>query len=211
MKSIWPFSDRHTVQAATKLYETVVHQSRQPAFYTFCGVPDTVDGRFDMITLHIFLILHRLKNSAERSKEPRTRELAQAVFDTMFTDMDQNLREMGVGDLGVSRRIKDMVSAFYGRVTAYDKALASQDNGFTAVAAAIGRNIFPESPEEVENPARIAAYLRRETDRLAALPLEALAAGEVAFGPPPGIDVGEKTDQGPDLGSGATLKNEGAS
>ena len=210
MKSIWPFSGRHTVRAAAKLYETVVHQSRQPAFYTICGVPDTVDGRFDMITLHIFLVLHRLKNSAERSKELRTRELAQAVFDTMFTDMDQNLREMGVGDLGVSRRIKDMVSAFYGRVAAYDKALTPQDSDFTALAASIRRNIFPESPEEVENPARIAAYLRRETSRLAALPLEALVAGEVAFGPPPSVDAGVKTDQGPDVGSGVTMENEGA-
>lgn len=194
--SFWPFGRRAMTRAAARLYETAVRQARQPEFYTISRVPDTVDGRFDMITLHVFLIFHRLKNSPAK-----TAKLAQAIFDTMFSDMDQNLREMGVGDLGVSRRIKVMVSAFYGRIAAYEAALAADDEGDNALARAIGRNIYPETPEDTLNPGRMAAYLSREVSRLADHPVEALAAGKVAFGPPPGLENGP--------GGGPAIENAG--
>jgi cytochrome b pre-mRNA-processing protein 3 len=189
--SFWPFGDRATARAAAKLYETAVRQSRQPGFYTSSRVPDTVDGRFDMITLHVFLIVHRLKSSPAE-----TAKLAQAVFDTMFNDMDQNLREMGVGDLGVSRRIKVMVSAFYGRIAAYEAALAADSEDEDALARAIGRNIYPETPKDTLNPGRMAAYLSREASRLAGQPLDALVAGKVAFGPPPAPINGTSIEKG---------------
>ena len=101
--------------SADQLYRRLVRQARDPVFYLHLGVPDTPDGRFDMIILHAFLVIRRLKAEHER-----TVGLAQAIFDLMFADMDQNLREMGVGDLGVSKRIKGMAEACYGRTVAYE-------------------------------------------------------------------------------------------
>src|SRR3546814_8966780 len=95
--------NRHAEPAedtADRLYAAIVAQARHPAFYQDYGVPDTVDGRFEMIALHAFLLLHRLKQDPER-----TAKLGQAVYDAMFLDMDASLREMGAGDLGVGRRV----------------------------------------------------------------------------------------------------------
>ena len=86
-----------------KLYSGVVAQARQPYFYTDLAVPDTPDGRYDMIMIHAFSFLHRLKQDL-----PNTKEISQAVFDIMFEDMDKSLREMGAGDVGIGRRIKEM-------------------------------------------------------------------------------------------------------
>jgi cytochrome b pre-mRNA-processing protein 3 len=103
---------RHAVPA-DRLYGAAVAQARNPAFYVECRVPDTLDGRFDLIVLHLCLLIRRLRREGETGAT-----LAQALFDTTFDDMDRSLREMGVGDLGVGRRVKAMASAFYGRATA---------------------------------------------------------------------------------------------
>ncbi len=88
--------------SAVALYDIIVAQSRMPGFYLHCGVPDTVDGRFDMIALHAFIVLRRLKD--------RRRDTAQELLEAMFDDMDRSLREMGAGDLGVGRRVKTMAT-----------------------------------------------------------------------------------------------------
>src|SRR3546814_6348908 len=82
--------------AARELYRAAVSQARQPAFFAGCGVPDTLDGRFEMVALHVFLLLRRL--GAEAARKQDAQKLAQGIFDTMFLDMDENLREIGVGD-----------------------------------------------------------------------------------------------------------------
>ena len=112
--------------ASHALYNRVVEQARRPAFYTTCGVPDTLDGRFDMIVLHAFLLFHRLKLD-----HPRSADLSQSVFDLMFADMDRSLREMGAGDLGVGKKVKTMVRACYGRIAAYEAGLADDDASLT--------------------------------------------------------------------------------
>src|SRR5512144_834346 len=117
---------------ADKLYRIIVEQSRLPVFYSELGVRDTPDGRYDMIIAHMILVLRRLKGAPSE-----TRELAQALFDLMFADMDQNLREMGVGDLAVGKRVKNMAKAFYGRLAAYDAALCADDS--SALQAALSR------------------------------------------------------------------------
>ncbi len=162
---------------ARGLYVTLVAQARRPDFYVHCGVPDTADGRFDMILLHAFLVLRRLKRDRQR-----TAELGQALFDVMFADMDRNLREMGVGDLGVGRRVKAMAAAFYGRIAAYEAGLADDD---ATLAAALGRNLYRKSEPSPAQVASIAGYLRREAAALDAQPLAGLLAGAVSFGPPP--------------------------
>jgi len=109
------FSRRKSVRGAAELaYRRVVEQARQPMFFTGFGVPDTVDGRFELICLHAFLYLHRLK-----SERPRSMAVSQAFFDAMFADMDRGLREMGTGDLSVGRHVKRMAQGFYGRIRAY--------------------------------------------------------------------------------------------
>lgn len=162
---------------ARGLYESLVAQARQPGFYLHCGVSDTVDGRFDMILLHAFLVLRRLKRD-----HGQTAELGQALFDLMFADMDSNLREMGVGDLGVGRRVKAMAEAFYGRIAAYEAGLADDD---AMLAEALRRNLFRKAEPAAPAVACVVDYIRREAAALDGQPLAALMAGKVSFGPAP--------------------------
>jgi cytochrome b pre-mRNA-processing protein 3 len=166
--------------AAERLYRAVVAQARQPSFYTTCGVADTPDGRFDLIALHAALVIRRLSRHTFAD-----RRLAQALFDYMFADLDQNLREMGVGDLGVGKRIKAMAKGFYGRLAAYDAAIVAADT--VALGAALRRNLYrKEAPAEAQ-VAAMAAYVLAEAEALAARPLEALVTGERIFGAAPGV------------------------
>lgn len=162
--------------AARALYDAVVAQARRPAFYQSGGVPDTVDGRFDLIALHAFLVMRRLKDEGQDA-----RDLSQSLFDIMFADMDQSLREMGVGDMGVGPKVKRMAKAFYGRVAAYDQGLAEGD---AVLAAALRRNLFRKTEPMEAQVAAVAAYMRREDAALAAQELAALMDGRVVFGDP---------------------------
>ena len=149
-------SRRDTIAA---LYGMIVAQARSPAFYRDFGVSDTVNGRFDMVVLHLALVLHRL-----RSAESCPRDLAQGLFDAFCHDMDGNLREMGISDLKVPKEMRRIGEAFYGRVAVYDAALAVPDD--EALVLAIGRNIYGEEPAP---PARrLAAYVRATAGALAA-------------------------------------------
>ncbi|MGE5147412.1 MAG: ubiquinol-cytochrome C chaperone family protein [Candidatus Eiseniibacteriota bacterium] len=160
--------------AAHALYVALVEQARAPAFYDAGGVPDSLDGRFDMIVLHAYLVMRRLGTAGE----PGT-ALAQALFDVMFSDMDQNLRELGVGDLAVGRRVKTMARSFYGRVKAYDEGLARPDD--TALTAALSRNLYATVEVAPEAVAAMAGYLREAARTLAAQPLAELMAGRPRF------------------------------
>lgn len=171
--------------AADSLYRTIVRQARQPSFYVACGVEDTPDGRWDLIAAHAALVLRRL-----RRQSAQTSELAQALFDLMFADMDQNLREMGVGDLAVGKRIKAMAKAFYGRLAAYDQGLTERDG--EALRAALRRNLYRKMDPTDSQVAMIEAYLRREADRLDAEPVGTLLSGRLIFGAPPAGQAGEQ-------------------
>ncbi|HLI13733.1 MAG TPA: ubiquinol-cytochrome C chaperone family protein [Alphaproteobacteria bacterium] len=168
---------RGEAEAGRALYEAAVEQARQPVFYARLGVPDSLDGRFDMVALHVFLLLHRLKTEG-----PPGARLAQSLFDTMFQDMDQSLREMGVGDLGVGRRVKAMATGLYGRIAAYEAGLAGDDR---VLAAALERNLFGTMPAGRGALASICAYMRQAAAALAARPLGDLQTGRVGFGFPP--------------------------
>lgn len=180
------FRKRPEAAAADALYRAIVAQARQPGFYTAAAVPDTPDGRFDVIVAHAVLVLRRLHREPES-----TRDLAQSVFDLMFADMDQNLREMGVGDLAVGKRIKAMAKGFYGRLAAYERALDAHDGA--ALTAALRRNLYRKTEPDEEAVAVFARYFQREAARLEALPVERLQAGLPEFGPPPG-DVRGQSD-----------------
>lgn len=162
-----------TTAIARRLYDAVVAQARQPVFFAEWEVPDTVDGRFEMVTLHAHLLLRRLKDGG-----PGTASLAQALFDVMFADMDASLREMGAGDLGVGRRVKRMATGFYGRIAAYDAGLAG---GAEVLAAALRRNLFGTVSPSPESVAATADYVMRAAATLARQPLDRIAGGTVAF------------------------------
>ena len=171
---------------ARALYERVVAQARQPGFYRDCGVPDTVDGRFELIALHTFLVLHRLK-----ADPGDTEALGQALFDAMFQDMDQSLRELGAGDLGVGPRVKRMAQGLYGRIAAYEAGLSGPA---AELEAALRRNLFGTVTPEPERVEAMAAYLRAAVEALTRWepprePAEIEAAGP-EFGPPPGVPNG---------------------
>ena len=162
------------------LYLRLVEHARAPDFYLKCGVPDTLDGRFDMLVLHVFLVLERLAGQGEREDA-----LVQALIDRLFADMDVTLREMGVGDLSVGKKVKRMAEAFYGRARAYREGLAAPDTD--ALAEALRRNLYRSAEPTPEQLAAMADYVRRESAALAGMPVDALLAEEgPRFGPPPG-------------------------
>ena len=161
---------------AMELYLEVVTQARQPYFYTDLAVPDTPDGRYDMIMIHAFLLLHRLKRDL-----PHTEELSQDLFDIMFEDMDKSLREMGAGDVGIGRRIKEMAKAFYGRIAAYNDSLKRVDDSLNI---ALQRNVYRQSSVDNRQIKALGSYIRREAANLSDQPIEALLVGKLSFGDP---------------------------
>jgi cytochrome b pre-mRNA-processing protein 3 len=165
------------------LYGTIVAQGRAPDFYQSYGVPDTVNGRFEMIVLHAVLLLRRLDAGPEPS-----RRLGQSVFDMFCSDMDGNLRELGVGDLAVPRTMRRIGEAFYGRQQAYAAALDSADDRL--LAAALARNVLG-SPESVVGAERLARYVTAAVHCLADQDEAALGHGHVAFPAPDSVPAAE--------------------
>ena len=158
--------------AVDRIYRIAVDQARTSDLYEKYGVPDTVDGRFEMVTLHIFLVLRRLKGA----KSPG-RDISQALFDYMFEDMDLSLREMGAGDMGIGKRVKAMVQAFYGRVASYEDGLTATGDELTK---AIERNVFGTVDAPSCAAARLAPHAASRAGSSAASPAREVA--EAALG-----------------------------
>jgi cytochrome b pre-mRNA-processing protein 3 len=163
----------NTEAIAERLYDAAVAQARQPVFYARCGVPDTVDGRFDMVVLHVCLLIRRLGRGGDSGQA-----LAQVLFDTTFRDMDRSLREMGVGDLGVARRVKEMARAYYGRAEAYDQALDAGDAD--RLGEALRRNLLAGAGEDAQVRS-LADYVTRADAALATISDPDMLAGDAAF------------------------------
>ncbi|MDR3440837.1 ubiquinol-cytochrome C chaperone family protein [Telmatospirillum sp.] len=170
------FSGRKDDGAAGDLYNAAVTQARRPEFYQELAVPDTVDGRFDLLALHVFLLLHRLGQSGRPAKR-----LSQAVFDLMFADMEANLREMGVSDLAVGGRVKTMAQAFYGRISAYEPGLDDAER----LQEALSRNLYRGVEMRLSVLEAMVGYVQGEGVALARQPFEELKEGRVTFGEPP--------------------------
>ena len=175
IKNIFSFSREKKI--AHKLYKTIVKQARQPAFYVNCGVADTFDGRFDLISLHMILIIRRMKSDIDQS-----RKISQALFDYMFDDIDLNLRELGIGDMGVLHRVKKMTKAFYGRLESYDQALNLKDNA--RLSASLERNLYREISVTDVNLRAMTAYTHEQSLHLDNVDISNLLAGELNFCPP---------------------------
>src|SRR6185295_11198231 len=160
------------------LYGAIVAQARAPVFYGAYGVPDTALGRFDMVVLHAVLVVRRLRGAGAQQT------LGQGVFDAFCRDMDDNLREMGVSDVGVPRTMRRLAEAFYGRARAYEVALAAADD--EALVAALTRNVYADVAAPVA-AAALAAYVRAAARMLADADDMALARGEARFPEPAGF------------------------
>ncbi len=163
-------------QAAAGLYQTVRSQSRHPVFYADWGVADTMDGRFDALCLHIAPLLGRLRKAG-----PHGAKLAQSVFDAMFRDIDQTLRETGVGDLGVPKHMARMMKAFNGRTHVYCTAIDARDAA--ALETAIARNLYRTEVPPRES-ADVAAYILSVSEMLGAMTLEDFMRGHVTYPAP---------------------------
>jgi cytochrome b pre-mRNA-processing protein 3 len=145
---------------AAALYTRTAERARAAELYEACGIPDTLDGRFDALALHAALVIDRLR------QEPDGEALSQAFFDAMFRHLDLTLREIGVQDLGVGRRIKIMAEGFHGRALAYRAALSG--TGATSLTEVLRRNAYGGRPPVDAQPVVcLEAHVRREVDRLA--------------------------------------------
>ncbi|TLP43414.1 MULTISPECIES: ubiquinol-cytochrome C chaperone family protein [Cohaesibacter] len=160
-------------KAADALYREIVAQARQPEFYIDYQVEDSVTGRFEMIVLHAYMLFHRL-----RDEDQQARDLGQAVFDRFFKDMDHSLREIGIGDLSVPKKIKKMAQAFYGHVGAYD---TSREEGDESFAAALTRNIYPDTDGIHDKAPALVDYVQACTQALAEQSVENFAKGQIHF------------------------------
>ncbi len=158
---LWPFNHLRKLRPSPRgtiepIYGTIVAQTREPLFYRHLNVPDTVEGRFDLLILHLWLVLRRLRGVGT--------DLSQALFDRFCADMDDNLREMGVGDLTVPKRMQKFGEAFYGRTAAYDLAWSESE---ARLAEALQKNIL--NGEHPDSAAELAAYAGRAAAHLATL------------------------------------------
>jgi cytochrome b pre-mRNA-processing protein 3 len=167
------------------LYGMIVAQARAAPFYRICRVPDTVNGRFEMVVLHTVLVVRRLE-----SEPLPVRQIGQALFDRFCADMDGSLREMGIGDLAVPAKMRKIGEAFYGRQAAYEAALAAGDAA--PLVAALKRNVFgagaeTQAPTAGLGAIGLAAYVRAAAAQLASQSGEALSRAELSFPDPEGF------------------------
>jgi cytochrome b pre-mRNA-processing protein 3 len=160
-------------EAVHAVYRAIVAQSRQPVFYAQWGVPDTVTGRFDVLSLHMGLVFRRLGGQSKAATE-----FSQALFDLFFKDMDRNLREMGAGDLSVPKKIRDMGNLFYGLTTKVNEAMARGDRA--EVEAVLKRNLFAD--REDADVVALVDYLEVEYAKLERQGLDVMIGGRVLLG-----------------------------
>lgn len=175
----WLRRNKEKKETAARLYGAIVKLARAPVLYRDMEIPDTLDGRFDAVILHVHLILRRLRHLG-----PEGGRLGQLVFDAMFANMDVALREMGVGDLSVGKKVRRMAEAYFGRAVAYDQALvpgAEED----MLAETLVRNVYGGSPPSAAALARLADHVRDLDARIARLSLDALKAAELSASPSP--------------------------
>jgi cytochrome b pre-mRNA-processing protein 3 len=155
-------------QDAARVYAALLSHARIPAFYSDMGVPDTFEGRFDLLSLHVFMVMHVVLPGADGKR------FNQALFDVTFSDMDQALREAGRGDMGVPKHMRRMMKAFNGRMHAYETAIADE----VSLQQALARNIYGASLEDcAENAQRLAAYILENVEFLQKQPISQVMSG----------------------------------
>lgn len=168
------FRPNRAYEAGQALYRTAAAQARDPVFYADVGAPDTVEGRFELYMIHVILLAMRLRGHGARAGET-----SQVMFDAFLRGLDDAMREMGVGDLSVGKKMRKLGEAFYGRAKRYDAAIDDP----AELQALVRRTLYAdvEAPAAETGAAAVAAYVRRAHEVLAAQPMDALLAGEAHF------------------------------
>jgi cytochrome b pre-mRNA-processing protein 3 len=172
-KHLFNSARRRNQAIADRLYARIVAAARQPVPYSEWDVPDTPLGRFEMVGLHVYLVLRRLRGQGEAADA-----LGQELADTFFADMDHSLRELGIGDMGIPKRMKKLARMFYGRTRSYDEALEMADP--IALAAALLRNVRPDAGQW-PGAAALAGYVQEADRFLSGQDLAAVLGGDVSF------------------------------
>jgi cytochrome b pre-mRNA-processing protein 3 len=175
------FRPRPAKDAGVALFKALSAQARTPALYAALGAPDTVEGRFEVYVLHLVVVLHRLKGEGAEAAE-----VSQATFDAFLKNLDEGLRDMGVGDLSVGKKMRKLGEAVYGRIKSYDTAFAASDVG-EALAPVIARTVF-EGRADAPDPAPLARYAARAVESLGAQPLDQVLRAEPAWPQPEAAD-----------------------
>jgi cytochrome b pre-mRNA-processing protein 3 len=160
--------------AAYPMYREAGEKARRESFFTELEVVDDFDGRFDLLVLHVHLLIRRLRLLPENGKKAQ-----QHLFDVFIGDLDQGLRMSGVGDIGIGHRVKKMTHAYYGRAVAYDEALDEADRG--KMESGLRRNLYRERSVNAENVTIVAAYFEAQEERLKAMTDETVLSGEGLF------------------------------
>jgi cytochrome b pre-mRNA-processing protein 3 len=172
------FRSRSTRVAARDIYGEIIAQARQPLFYEGLGVPDSVEGRFDLLVLHSFLVMGRLKGKG--GADTTEGHFANKIFSTMVEDLDSNLRELGVGDLTVGKKVRGLTEAFLGRAASYDEALKTKDSEL--MARVVARNILGDELLATSDKAKsLSAYVFAVNKELTDQSAERLMQGVVVF------------------------------
>jgi cytochrome b pre-mRNA-processing protein 3 len=174
--------DRAAREAAERVYRDLVKQARTPSFYRDLGVPDTPEGRFEMIGLHVALVVRRLRLAGAPG-----RALAQELIDLLFADVDEGLRHIGIGDLSVGKHVKRLAGNFYARLRALDDALDTVPGAPLApmLRTNVYHNAGPPSPRQL---AALADYLLAAEAALRAHASACVLAGDIAWASPEGAD-----------------------
>jgi cytochrome b pre-mRNA-processing protein 3 len=178
----WVRSRSRPAQVAADLYGSIVAQARAPAFYSSYGVGDTLEGRFEMVVLHLFLVLERLRAEGEAGQD-----IGQALLERFVSDMDDQMREIGIGDLGVPRRIQKAAAAVRERVEDYRAGLASAGSCDCGLRTVLERHVGAGGGK-VDGPA-LAGYMQACVPALARQNGTALLAGRILF-PAPALPIG---------------------
>ena len=170
------FGPRPDQDAGFLIYGAIVAQSRQSSFFRELGVEDSFEGRFEMLVLHVYMVLNRLKREGQAGDDA-----GQALFDTFFADLDTSMRELGVGDLSIGKKVKALASAFYGRVGIYDEAVRGYDRD--GLADALVRNVYADDEASAGQAGILAAYVFDSLETLGYVGFGDLVRGELKFAP----------------------------
>ena len=171
---------RDKTTSVHEAYLSIVNQARRPELYASGGAPDNFDGRFDMMAMHVHLVLRRL-----RAQGMGRSDIGQDLFDLFFKDMDQAMREAGVGDMGVGKKVQKMVEAFYGRATAYDEVLdalpdTNREHMASGIYDILSRNLYPDAALSAQHEAvlnALATYVLSLDTHLAGVTLGDILSG----------------------------------
>ncbi|WP_312147605.1 ubiquinol-cytochrome C chaperone family protein [Brevundimonas sp.] len=160
------FRQRPDERQGDALYALAVEQARQPGFYTALGVADRIDTRFELYTLHVLILFLRLKQDGERGEVA-----AQKLFDTYISSLDNTLRELGVGDVSIGKKMRKLGESLYGRMNAYEGPLRAEDEG--ALAASLAKNVYESV--DAETGTALARYAVTSRRNLAAQSFETVS------------------------------------